>query len=631
LQETSHLDRIPPEQGVLTRSERGIGGSPERAHGLRKSELEGEAQRLARGSRRISTLRLAALLGFIAVGIARLAGYLPPAAWWAFGALAAGFVALVIWHARLDQVERRVAAGVDVHRWAIEKLAGRFHTYPARGERFASDAHPYASDLTIFGEGSLFQLLDETHTHLGEAYLAQWLSGPSDIASAKARQQSAQDLSPRTAFREKLAVEGTLLAADKPNAEPFLAWAAGEPVLSALPFVRALAIALPLISLAGLALVVLGKLSVESWLLFPGIHWLASVLLLPKIEPVAAAVSAQQGAFERYRAMIELVERERFETPLLAGLRVRLEPAAGELKASQQIRRLSRVVGFLDARANEAWRLFIGPVLLWDLYCVLALESWQRKAGRNARGWLDVVGHVEALSSLGAFAHDHPEYAFAELVEEPTFRARGLGHPLLDPRACVRNDVELRGAGTALLVTGSNMSGKSTLLKAMGLGAVLAMTGAPVAAEELVVSAFEVRASMWARDSLLRGVSHFYAELEKLKKVLDGIGTGRPLFFLLDEVLQGTNSRERFIGARSVLRTLLTNGAMGAVSTHDVSLLELEPDLDRRLDKVHFEEQVAPSASGGEMTFDYKLRPGVVRSTNALRLMKLVGIDVDLE
>jgi hypothetical protein len=617
---------------VLTPSESRIASSPAAGHGQRKSELEAEARRLARVSGRISTLRLIALLGAIGLALARGFSYLPAVTWWAVGVLGVAFVALVILHARLDQAERRVGAGVELHRWALEKLSGRFHTYPARGDRFGAESHPYALDLSIFGEASLFQLIDCTHTRLGEAYLARWLAEPSDAASARARQEAARDLSPRETFREALGIEGTLIAADKPDPEPFLAWAAGAPSLSALGFVRPLAFALPAISLLGLGAVALGKLTTGAWLIFPALQWLMSFLLMVKVEPVAAAVSARQGPFERYRAMLELIEKERFDAPLLVSLRAALDPAKGESTASQSIRRLSTLVGFLDARQNEVFRFFIGPALLWDVHCVLALEAWQAKAGKNARAWLDVMGHIEALSSLASFAQDHPDYTFAKFVDEPAFRAKGIGHPLLAPSECVRNDVALRGAGTALLITGSNMSGKSTLLRAMGLGAVMAMAGAPVAAEELELSPFEVRTSMWARDSLLRGVSHFYAELEKLKRVLEGIGKGRPLFFLLDEVLQGTNSRERFIGARSVLRTLLHAGAMGAVSTHDVTLLELESDLDQHLDKVHFEEQVAPSANGsGVMTFDYKLRPGVVHSTNALRLMKLVGIDVDLE
>jgi DNA mismatch repair ATPase MutS len=328
--------------------------------------------------------------------------------------------------------------------------------------------------------------------------------------------------------------------------------------------------------------------------------------------------------------MLEEIERETFEMPLLC--RLKDDVARGEARrASEEIRSLSTIVGFLDARQNEAFRFFIGPFLLWDQHCVFALEAWRRRAGKHVRRWLEVIGEFEALASLAGFAHDHPENAWPTLSETPAFRAKGLGHPLLDPRTLVRNDVELRGPGTALLVTGSNMSGKSTLLRSMGVNAVLAMAGAPVAAERMAISVFEVRTSMWARDSLARGVSHFYAELEKLKRVVDAVSGARPLFFLLDEILQGTNSRERVIGARSVLRHLLHHGAMGAVSTHDLGLLDLPPELDAKLDKIHFEEQVQASEKGSTMSFDYRLRPGVVRSTNALRLMKLVGIDVDLE
>jgi hypothetical protein len=632
MQETSQPIRTVPEQAVRTTDERRTDSTPEDQHARRKAELEHRAGRLAGQSRRVSTLRLVTFVGALGLVVARIAGVLPAASLWGAGALLAGFVALVIWHWRLDQAERRAAAGIELHRWALEKLAGRFATYPARGERFASETHPYASDLGIVGEGSLFQLLDGTHTRLGEEFLAGWLMRPSGAAATLERQAAVRDLSARSELRERFAIEGALIAQDKPDPEPFLAWAGAGPSLSALGWVRPLAFALPLLALVGLALVALGILSAGAWTAFLVVQWIVSFSLLGKIEPVATAVSTRQGAFERYRAMLELLEGERFEAPLLVALRKNLDLAPGEPTASRAIRRLSAIVGFLDARSNEVFRFFIGPALLWDVHCVLALEAWQTRFGKSARRWLETIGHVEALSSLAAFAHDHPGHAFPRLADEPTFRARALGHPLLDPRACVRNDVELRGAGTALLVTGSNMSGKSTLLRAMGIALVLAMAGAPVMADELTVSVFELRVSMSAHDSLLRGVSHFYAELEKLKRVVDGIGAGRSLFFLLDEILQGTNSRERFIGARSVLRFLLTHGAMGAASTHDVGLLELEPELDRRLDKVHFEEQVSSSGPGsGAMSFDYQLRPGVVRSTNALRLMKLVGIDVDLE
>jgi DNA mismatch repair ATPase MutS len=362
------------------------------------------------------------------------------------------------------------------------------------------------------------------------------------------------------------------------------------------------------------------------------VQWAYALGLLPKIEPIAGAVSSREGALSRYRSMLELIEKERFESPLLARLQSDLRASQGERKASDEIRALSNIVGFLDARTNEVFRFFIGPLFLWDVHCVLSLETWRKRTGKNVRRWLEAIGEIEAIASFAGFTHDHPEHVFPTLSDEPTFRAAGLGHPLIEGRAMVRNDVTLRGRGTALLVTGSNMSGKSTLLRSMGVNAVLAMAGAPVAADELEISIFEIRSSMWARDSLVKGTSHFYAELQKLKRVVDGIESERPLLFLLDEILQGTNSRERVIGARSVLRHLLERGAMGAVSTHDIGLLDLPPALDAKLDKVHFEEQVQEVPGGAsKMTFDHRLREGVVRSTNALRLMKLVGIGVDLE
>ena len=623
MQEPTQTNEPLAEKGART---------PAARHAGRKLELEREAQRLAGVSRLISTARLLTFLGAFVIMCARGFGYLPSWFSWLGAILAVGFVVLVVWHGRLDKSERRVRAAVDFHKWAVDRIEGRFEAYPSRGDRFVSDDHPYTSDLGIFGASSIFQLIDSTQTRRGEEFLARWLSEPATRGSVLERQEGVRELVPLEAMRESLFVEGALIAADRPNPDPLLAWAEGDPKLEPPAVTRLVAFAFPLATAALFVLGLLGFIPANVWLAALAAQWVYALGLLPKVEPIAAAVSSREGALARYRSMLQILESERFEAPLLQRLQRDLAPGAGGRKASAEIRSLSNIVSFLDARHNEVFRFFIGPLVLWDAHCVMALETWRKRAGKNVRRWLEVIGEVEALSSLAGFAHDHPEHAWPTLSETPAFRAQALGHPILDPRALVRNDVELRGPGTALLVTGSNMSGKSTLLRSMGVNAVLAMAGAPVVAHRLVTSAFEVRTSMWARDSLAKGVSHFYAELQKLKRVVDGIESERPLFFLLDEILQGTNSRERVIGARSVLRHLLERRAMGAVSTHDVGLLDLPPELDEKLDKVHFEEQVQKKDDGASaMSFDYRLRGGVVRSTNALRLMKLVGIDVDLE
>jgi hypothetical protein len=606
---------------------------PREGHAQRQNLLEQEARRHARTSRVISGFRLVTFVGAAGIAFARGFNYLPVWCWWVAAALGATFVALVVAHARVDRVERRVAAAIAFHRWAILRIDGKFAEYPSRGERFRSEDHPYSADLDLFGESSLFQLLDSTHTRGGEDMLGRWLTKPSDPEAILERQAAVRELAQLEAVREELAVLGTLIRADKPDPGPLVAWAESPLVISKLPLARVAALALPTLLGVVFVLVQLELVHVRLLLIAALGQWLYALALLPKVEPIASAVSAREGALAPYRSMLELIARERLETPGLQRLQQKIGATKESARsAAQEIGRLSAIAGFLDARRNEVFRFFIGPLVLWDLQCVLALERWQARTGRRVRSWLDAIGEFEALASLAAFAHDHREAHWPTLAGTAGFRAKGLGHPLIDARVRVTNDVSLRGSGAALLVTGSNMSGKSTLLRSMGTNAVLAMAGAPVMAEELEMAPVELRTSMWARDSLAKGVSHFYAELEKLKRVVDGIGAARPLFFLLDEILQGTNSRERVIGARSVLRHLLERGAMGAISTHDVGLLDLGPDLDERVDKVHFEEQVSESENGKSvMSFDYRLRPGVVRSTNALRLMRRVGIDVDLE
>jgi DNA mismatch repair ATPase MutS len=267
---------------------------------------------------------------------------------------------------------------------------------------------------------------------------------------------------------------------------------------------------------------------------------------------------------------------------------------------------------------------------MWDAHCALALRRWKARAGRRLRVWLETLAETEALASLAAFADEHPEFAWPELAAEPQLVATGLGHPLIAADRRVANDVRLASGGRALVITGSNMSGKSTLLRALGANVALAAAGAPVCAAALRVGPLRVATSMRIADSLEQGVSHFYAELRRLKQVIDwargagGGGSDAPVLFLLDEILHGTNSRERIIGACGVVRELVAMGALGAVSTHDLGITALERELPGRVENAHFEEQVR----GDEMTFDYVLRPGIVQSSNALRLMRAVGIDV---
>jgi DNA mismatch repair ATPase MutS len=337
------------------------------------------------------------------------------------------------------------------------------------------------------------------------------------------------------------------------------------------------------------------------------------------------AVSATQGAYLRYAPLFELLESLELDAPLVR--RLREEALQSSVRPSESMRRFQRGLGWFELRHNGMIHPFANVFLLWDVHCVLGLEAWQARAGRFVRRWFQAIGDLEALSSFAGLAHDDAGYSFPKVSAEGAhFTAEGLAHPLIAAERRVANDVSLPEAGRALLVTGSNMSGKSTLLRSMGLATVMALAGAPACARRLAISPLAVRTSIRISDSLEHGVSHFYAEVGKIKAVLDATGEGTTVFFLLDEILHGTNSEERQIGARWVLAELLRRGALGAVSTHDIELCRLDSPLMNRVALHHFREQVKNDA----MSFDYTLRTGPVEGGNALRLMRLSGIDVPL-
>lgn len=547
-------------------------------------------------------------------------------AWMALGAIAVAFVVLVFVHARVHQASERAAAALRFHERGLARLAHDWDHLPMTSARFGSPDHPFTGDLDVFGRASLMQLVDVTETRFGEERLASLLSlespgtWPDDVV---ARQLAVRDLAARFAFREALSTAGGILGDERPDPSPTLRWAESQGGLAP-PMVWS-AWLLPVLALGALGF-------------GPALHVRAGILTAlvvaelalgiavgARLTPMLEAVSARESAVTRWRAMITAVEREAFDAPLLVRLRERLlekrRPASAELAS------LERIVGFVDARRNEVFRFFIGPLLMWDVHCAAALLQWRAKSGDRVRGWLNALGEVEALASLAAFAFDHPDFAWPEAAAQPKLEAIALAHPLITADKRIANDVGFPGGARALIVTGSNMSGKSTFLRAIGANTVLAFAGAPVCARSLSIGPARVATSMRIEDSLEQGVSHFYGELRRLKRVLDLARDedGGPVLFLLDEILHGTNSRERVIGARAVIRQLIARGALGAVSTHDLGITVLEAEGGGRVENAHFEEQV----EGDKMTFDYVLRPGVVQSSNALRLMRAIGFEVD--
>jgi hypothetical protein len=590
---------------------------------------------LERRSRAVAAARLVvAAAGVALIGgsvWARFDASARTAAWVALGALIVVFIGLVLVHARIDQAARRVAAAVRFHERGLARLSHSWGSLPNAVSPVEAD-HPYARDIDVFGHASLMSIVDATETRFGQERLARLLSTanpagwPQEVIE---RQEAARDLSSRFALRERLAVLGGLLPPDdRRDALAVLAWAEGsEHEVSTA--IRWLAWLLPAFAVGAAAFGPSLGLSAGAVTGLVAVDIVLGNFVGARMARMLDSVSARRSWVAQWQALIAAIESESFEAPRLIGLRRGF--ASSGRSASSEIASLERIVSFADARYNEAFRYVLGAALFWNVHCAFALLRWRARAGAHLRSWLDTLGEVEALASLGTFAFEHPDFAWPALASEPVFEAKALGHPLIADGQRVGNDVSLPSSGFALVVTGSNMSGKSTLLRAVGINAILASAGAPVCARSLRIGPLKVATSVRIEDSLEGGVSHFYAELQRLKRIIDlsrlpELAGASPaaVLFLLDEILHGTNSRERIVGARAVVRALVAHGALGMVSTHDLGITVLERELEGRVANAHFEEQVV----GETMTFDYVLRPGVVHSSNALRLMRAVGIDV---
>jgi hypothetical protein len=493
----------------------------------------------------------------------------------------------------------------------------------ASGERFRNPKHVYADDLDIFGTGCLFELLSTARLPMGEERLAQWLGAASPVPEIRERQKVIVELRDKLDLREELALLGEDL---KVRLDPrsLENWAEAPPLLPAGAW-RIVA-ALLAISAAATTIYLLATLRLWPLAVVLALEVIVLLWLRIRAEQVVSTLACNAEGLGLFADILQRLEREPFTSPRMQGLTAELK--AGPRAASQSVRRLANIVYWIDAREDLLGRLLELP-MLYTVQCAFATEAWRTRCGGKLRAWVDIAAEIEALLSLAGYSYEHPDDPFPEFAEETpnapaVFRGEELGHPLIPSAECVRNSVQLDAPTRVLLVSGSNMSGKSTYLRTAGINAVLALSGAPIRGKSLRMTPILLGTSIRRVDSLQEHRSSFYTEILRIRNVFELTESAARVLFLFDELLEGTNSNDRRIGAEGLLRALLDRGALGIVTTHDLALTDIAPVLPGAVRNVHFQDYVEE----GKMRFDHKLRDGVVAKSNALELMRLIGLKV---
>lgn len=569
---------------------------------------------------RIGNLKLAAIAAGLVMAWFAYSKHAFTGYWLMVPAAFYGLLAVV--HERALGGRGRAETAAAFYRQGIARIEERWMGTGRTGERFRDQGHVYSGDLDLFGPGSVFELLCTARLPMGENWLAQWLQGPAPKSEVLERQTLVAELSKKLDLHRDLALVGEQVRA-RLNPESLTAWAEAQTVMPGMLW----RICAALLALAATAATLLMFATSRMWPLLAvlivelGFRY----VLLRRAETVVGGVSCNAEGLVLFAEILQRLEREAFTA-------ARLQAMAASLKqngaiASAAVRRLAQIVYWTDAHHSLIAHILELP-LLYTVQVAFAAESWRNHHGKELRKWIAVAGEMEALMSLATYAYERPNDPFPEFAEtegsSAFFDGHELGHPLIAATRCVRNSVRLDDQTRVLLVSGSNMSGKSTLLRAVGINTVLAMAGAPVRARSLRLSPLSVGSRIRSTDSLQEGRSTFYTEILHIRSVFDLAKGKNPVLFLFDELLEGTNSKDRQIGAESLLRGLLQRGAIGIVTTHDLALTEITTALGTVLRNVHFEDQVVD----GKMQFDYTLRPGVVTKSNAIELMRLIGLEM---
>jgi hypothetical protein len=545
------------------------------------------------------------------------------------------FVVTSVIHARVIENLRRAAQAIAHYESGLARIEDRWiGKGDSTGHPATDESHPYAADLDLFGRGSLFELLCTARTRAGQETLARWLREPAAPTEILARQDAVRELRMRIDLREALAVLGAQESSPI-RLESLLAWGAAPRVFASdgPRAVAALSTALLLTALA--AALYLGV--ALAWLALCAALSLAALVGLVYRARVRTVLEQAQGfrcELLRLSRLLARAEREALESPKLLSLRSAM---GGGVSPARQIEQLDRLLGLCDLKRIDVpaalvvlwqWRLLVLPFsfALWSTQLAFAIDSWRVRNGPAVGRWAELAGEFDALCAIAGYAYEHPLDPFPEIVATgPLFHGEDLRHPLIPGDHCVPNSVRVDSELQILVVSGSNMSGKSTLLRTVGVNTVLALAGAPVRATRLRLSPLVIGATIRTQDSIQGGTSRFYAEIGRIRRMVESAERGHHVLFLLDELLHGTSSHDRAVGAAAIVRALIRRGGIGLITTHDLALARLEDILRPRAQNVHFRDAVRD----GRMIFDYRLHRGIVPKSNALELMIGIGLEID--
>ena len=536
----------------------------------------------------------------------------------AFAGIVVGLFLSGMVHDRVLRLRDTARRAIRFYQAGLDRLDDKWAGKGSAGTEFLDPHHPYyAIDFDLFSTGSVFELLNTAQTQGGQATLARWLLHRATVEEIRARQMAVAELRHKLELREELA----LLAGDAKDhihTDGLVSWAGGPRLLASGP-VRIAVFCLPLLTW--------GLLLVGAFRLVP-IAFATQIafarLFQKRVKNVFDSLTTPARDLNWLARLFRRLESEKFQTSRLQELQAGW--CHDDVAPSDCLRRLARLLDWLDSRENFVLAL-IGPLFLLGTQLAFAVEAQRARFGRKIEDWLRGLGEMEALSSLAGYAFERPSDPFPLLLPESApawIEAEGLGHPLIPDMRSVRNDILLDSNHRLLVISGSNMSGKSTLLRAVGVNLVLAMAGGPVRARQLCLTPLPIGASIRTVDSLHEGFSRFYAEITRLRQITQLADPNGRLLFLADELLQGTNSHDRRIGAAFVVKMLLNRGAMGLITTHDLALTRIVEEVKPCGANFHFEDQFID----GRMSFDYRLRPGIVEKSNALALMRSIGLDV---